>query len=100
MAAQAFKLLALVRLGGNTRMQRKAADLAGIAFGRIRIGKLSEHANFSSITAPDHTTKGPLPIENRKTSPPSAHRATIVVPASVPTGIAPPLRRAHARIAA
>jgi len=49
---------------------------------------------------PAHTTNGPLPIENRKASAPSAHRATIVVPASVPTGIAPPLRLAHARIAA
>jgi len=38
LAAQALELLALVRLGGDARMQRESADLAGIAFGRIRIG--------------------------------------------------------------
>ena len=43
--AQAFELLALVRLGGPstssgqaTRMQPETADLAGVAFGRVRIG--------------------------------------------------------------
>jgi len=37
-AAQAFELLALVRLGGDARMQRETADLANVAFRRAVIG--------------------------------------------------------------
>jgi len=36
--AQALELLALVRLGGDARMQRETADLAGVAFQRAVIG--------------------------------------------------------------